>query len=790
VFGSYDKGTGLTSDEQYFTASSDRRPLFVGTRFDGAASLDARGATTPWATLQTVGDVQVRRGTTAITNASGQFHIQPTDSTCSQTLSGGICIDDGAIATSGADRNLRQDNAAQGVSVIPKLERINLFLNGKYELSDSATFFTEAGFYRSKTHAQQSPVATLASIPIVVPASNYWNPFGPAVFANGAVNPNRVAGTNVPAAGLPVTIRGLLFSDFGLKNVTVTNQQYRLLAGLRGDWNDWNWETAVSYSEAWVKDVSDNISRTKLQDYLARSTPDAYNVFNGGCVDTPSLGDCTVNDQATIDAIRQDLVRYTKSTLLTYDFRVSNATLFSLPGGDVGIAAGVEARRETQLDDRDARIDGTITFTDPTTGVVAGDFADSALNPDTSGHREVFGAYAELAIPLVSPDLEIPLVRSLNLQVAGRFERYSDFGDVAVPKVAGAWDVVRGIRFRGSWAKSFRAPNLEQTNATVVTRANTRTDWAFCEADLRAGRITSFSQCTRSQSTSARRSGNPDLDPERAKTLSFGAVLEPPLPAGLGNLTFTADWWRVKQTGLVGIFGEGNALTLDYLLRQTGQTNPNVIRAAPTATDIADFTGTGLAPAGQVLFVLDQYVNLLPQTVKGLDFNLTYRTPETGIGRFNMAVNASHFLKFYQAPSAGIAALLAARAAGQINAGTSITDGGSLLEQNRRPKWRGSASLTWSLGHVTVSAFAQYTGRVYDTALIDAAGVPWETKARTTANLYGQYSFSTGPLEGTSIRLGVRNLTNKAPSLDSSGYNGELYSPVRRYWYANVRHSF
>jgi outer membrane receptor protein involved in Fe transport len=71
VFGSYDKGTGLTSDEQYFTASSDRRPLFVGTRFDGAASLDARGATTPWATLQTVGDVQVRRGTTAITTVSG-----------------------------------------------------------------------------------------------------------------------------------------------------------------------------------------------------------------------------------------------------------------------------------------------------------------------------------------------------------------------------------------------------------------------------------------------------------------------------------------------------------------------------------------------------------------------------------------------------------------------------------------------------------------------------------------------------------------------------------------------
>ncbi|MBH0014586.1 TonB-dependent receptor, partial [Pseudoalteromonas sp. NZS100_1] len=68
------------------------------------------------------------------------------------------------------------------------------------------------------------------------------------------------------------------------------------------------------------------------------------------------------------------------------------------------------------------------------------------------------------------------------------------------------------------------------TNATVVTRANSRTDYIMCEADVRAGRITDFSQCSRAQTTSARRSGNPDLDPERAKTLSFGVVLEPPLP--------------------------------------------------------------------------------------------------------------------------------------------------------------------------------------------------------------------------------------------------------------------
>lgn len=780
LFGAYDHGTGLESTEQPFTASSDRRSLFEGTEFEGATSLDGRSTTTPFANLRTFGNRAVTIGGRQLTNVSGQFHIQPTSSAgCVASVGADRCIQNGAMATAGADRDLRYDTLAQGTSVIPRLNRLNLFLSGHYDLSDDVSVFTEAGFYRSKTKAQQSPVATLGSIPIYVPASNYWNPLGQAVFANGTANPNRLAGTNAPTSGLPLTISNYLFDDFGPMNVTVTNQQFRLLAGLRGEWNGFSWESAVSYSEAWVRDVSDNISRTKLQDYLSRSTPDAYNIFG-----------TSTNSQATIDAMREDLTRYTKSTLATYDFRVSKADLFALPAGNLGFASGIEARRETQLDDRDPRIDGTITYTDPLTGVVAGDFVNSALNDNTSGHREVFGAYAEFAVPVISPDMGIPLVRSFDIQLAGRYEHYSDFGDVAVPKIAGAWDVVQGIRFRGSWAKSFRAPNLEQTNATVVTRANSRTDYIQCEADVRAGRITDFSQCSRAQTTSARRSGNPDLKPERAKTLSFGVVLEPPLPDGYGHLTFTTDWWRVRQTGLVGIFGEGNALILDYLLRKEGSTNPNVIRAAPTASDQEAFNGTNLAAAGEVLYVLDQYTNLQPQTVKGLDFNLTYRSPETGIGSFNFAVNASHFLKYYQEPSPGIASLLAAQDAGDIDPAINISGGRSLLQLDRKPKWRGSASLTWSLKNVTIGAFAQYTGKVYDTGLIDADGNYWGIKATTTANLYGQYRFTQGPLDGTSVRLGVRNLFDKTPPLSSSGYQGQLYSPLQRYWYLNVSHKF
>ncbi len=77
-----------------------------------------------------------------------------------------------------------------------------------------------------RAHSIQSSAGTLSSVPITIPASNYWNPFGPVTFADGTVNPNRIAGlTNVPAAGLPVTIKSYNFSDAGASQVIDHNYQ-------------------------------------------------------------------------------------------------------------------------------------------------------------------------------------------------------------------------------------------------------------------------------------------------------------------------------------------------------------------------------------------------------------------------------------------------------------------------------------------------------------------------------------------------------------------------------------
>jgi len=790
AFVSYDQRTRMRSTDQDYTASSDRRALFAGTRFDGAASLDGRSTTTPWVYAQTQQSFgTVRQGTKALTSSAGYFHIQPSSFPgCQLNISGGMCIDDGSLATSGVDRDLRFNSAALGTTVIPELKRANIFVTGHYDVSDDLTVFGELGYYRAKTSALQAPITTLSSGVISIPASNYWNPFGPVTFANGAANPNRLPNLNVPADGLSLTLRGYNFADLGLSAVDVTNEQYRVLTGVRGEKWGFDWESALVYSEATADDVSDNISNTQLYAQLALSTPDAYNVFNGSDVNNPSGADTTRNSETAIDAIRVKMKRRTKSTLASWDFKISKPDLFSLPGGDVGVASGVEVRRESQLDDRDKRIDGTITFTDPISGALRSDLINSSMNPDTKGHRSVASTYIEFAAPLVSPEMSIPLVHRLDVQLAGRYEHYSDFGNTAKPKVAGAWDLVDGFRVRGSWAKGFRAPNLEQINATVVSRSNTRTDYTFCEADLRAGRITSFAGCSRSALTTARRAGNPDLEPEESETLSYGVVLEPKfIPAEYGRLTFTVDYWKVKQKGLIGVFGEGNALILDYLLRQSGSSNPNVVRADPTADDIAAFKDTGLTPAGQVLYVNDKYTNLQPQDVEGLDLGLMYSLKTDRLGDFDLNVNAAHLIKYYQSPSPGISELLAARDAGKINAGTTITGGGDLLKRNGKTDWKVSASLTWRYKQLTVGGFTQYVGDYNDTSLIDSAGAPWVVESQITGNLYGEYDFASA---NTRLRLGVRNITDKDPPLSSTGYDGTVYLPYARYWYVSVKKTF
>ncbi|MCB2067007.1 MAG: TonB-dependent receptor, partial [Erythrobacter sp.] len=607
VYGAYFHENGLLASYRDYAGDENRLPLVVGTDFEGDASFNNRNTFGPFGQF----DIQAPTNRTPI--GDDDFYLQPsTFPGCRMDFGNGLCARNGTTPTTDVRYNTNFGN-----HLISQKDRYNVMALLNYELSDSVEAYFEGSYYRSENRRNIEASAILSAVPVGIARDAYWNPFGPTTLADGSPNPNRLPGTTIPASGADVIMERYRFVDVGNRDVSVDKDTYRLVAGLRGNIGEWDFDTGFVYSEAESLDLARNrVSLTLMQNQINLTTPDAYNPFNGGCVTgDPGQGDCTPNPDSSIDPFRIDVYRRGGTSLALADFKVSRDDLFRLPGGDLGVAAGIEWRRETFFDDRDPRLDGTITFTDSVTGDFNGsDVAGTSPSPDTSGNREVYSAFAEVFVPLVSPDMDIPLVHELNLQLAGRIEHFTDIdATAAVPRIAASWSPIGGITFRGAWSEGFRAPNLVQVNDEGTTRSNTRDDFVVCQAQVEKGTLSSLGACPGAGVISFR-SGTENLRPEDSESINLGVVLEPGFIPGL---TLTADYWRVEQRGLVGTFGDDNAIALDLLRRLSGSTNPNVIRADPTADDIALFTGTNLAPAGKIIQVLDPYLNLDSRVSKG-----------------------------------------------------------------------------------------------------------------------------------------------------------------------------
>jgi len=782
----------LRSDQEY-TNLADMRPLTDGTNWAGTA-WDNRSTSSPWGyfvPVDTSLGTFAANGTT-FTDASGAFHIQPSSFGCAVSAGDDICYGPGSV-TSSAYRNMRYDELAtfDTLTMLPAVDRLNVFSFVNYDVSDNLRLYGEIGLYKAESKAVIGAPASLGSGPVYMSADAYWNPLG----AVGSANRIDGLSANVPDEGVDLRIGSYRLVDSGTRDVNVKNDQYRFLIGAKGDKWGWDWDSALLYNEANVKDAADGVDSRLFQAALNRTDSSAYNPFCGGDPANPSVGSASCNSQNTIDSFMITQVRENKTTLSLVDFKVSKPDLLTIWAGDIGIAGGLEYRRETYHDNRDSHQDGSLPYYDQVTGDLV---SDSSLmghspSPDVKGSRNVSSAYVEVALPLVSPEMNIPLVQSIEVQAAARYEDYSDVGSVSKPKIAAAWDVIDGLRFRGSWSEGFKAPNLEVVNTPLLERVNGYPDYVQCEAALRQGDIASYSACaTLSVTVASLRSGNADLVPEESESSSYGVVFEPQfLPEKLGKLTFTADVWSIEQKNPIGLLNDSVALSYDYLLRLKGSSNPNVIRMDPTPQQIADFAGTGLEPVGDVLNVIAKFTNQSPLTVEGIDYG-AYWDVEVGPGDLSINLNATYLDTFYQSPTEEAAALLAALDDGSINSYVTVTGGGSLIKQNGRPDWKYSLTMSYAWANWKVGAFSQYTSEVYDTGVSSTNYGPWPVEDHTTWNFYGQYTVESGNwTDGTSIRLGVRNAFNEDPPLDDTyGYLSSLYQPLPRYWSVTVKKSF
>jgi outer membrane receptor protein involved in Fe transport len=592
---------------------------------------------------------------------------------------------------------------------------------------------------------------------------------------DGSINLNRlpdsVVGADLSCDGLDVRLDNYRFVD-SPRYIDVERKSYRVLAGFRGAAKTWDWEMAFLYSEALGDDVASNrISNTLLAEALFDPTPAAYNPFSGGV-------------DSNIERVQVDVFRKTETTLGMWDLKFSKPDLFEMPAGPAGMLVGAEIRRESFKDDRDPRLDGTIDFTDyegdsyPQTSDVVG----SSPTPDGAGSRVTTSLFAEL---------QLPVFDSLDVQLAARYEDFSDVGQTTVGKLAFGWRPIDQLLLRGSYSTAFRAPNLITINEQFIARSNTRNDWVVFYA-VEEGGVPSNNSYPGDGRYSMQRfaTGSKTLVAEESVNTSIGIVLEP-----LEDLTVTLDYWTIEKDDTIGLFGEENHVLLDLIMRLAAGTgdcdnvmgNPAVVRGNNPNDDYdAEFLAAGLCPVDTVDFVSDTYTNLDTRTIEGYDIGVYYNV-ETAIGRFGLKYNGTFYEKYDQTGGGLTAELVAAKAANPA-IDFPVIGIGDLLRFEGNQDERHTATASWRKGDWGASVTMFRIGDFYQEL---SNGDRFEVPSMTTYNMTLDYSFDVADTD-TRLRLGMRNFTDeRAPLYDNSfGYSSDAHNDLGRSYYLDLRMRF
>jgi len=720
------------------------------------------------------------------TRSNGTFEVLPlSDPYCEDedawVINEAVCgLRDAVHQTEdGRTGNVRY-NLNEYRDLLSDLDRYNVFLSFNHEFDSGTEAYTELSWYNADTHSTRSAAATSTGVEFVIPADNYYNPFGPCGSDNRVVPDDLI---DVPCEGVPLIEVYYRFVEVP-RVVDNDNTTWRFLQGFRGSWGDWDWDTALVWSEAERNDNNHNrVSYSLLEEALADTTAAAYNPFHGNVL--PS----------NIERVLVDVYRKNETDLTMVDFKLSKADLFDLPAGPVGFLLGAEYREESFLDNRDPRLDGTIAFidVDGDTAPYVSDVAQSSPSTDSRGERDVTSLFVEFAVPVFN---------NFDLQAALRYEDLSDVGDTTVGKLAFGWRPVEQLLLRGSWSEAFRAPNLVTVNEGLVMRLNTRTSYVcrYAEEMWEAARDPgdpdyneAADALTCSTGTQRRASGSDQLVSEESTNTSVGLVWEP-----IENLTLTVDFWSIEKDDTIGLFGEANHSLLDTLLHiDNGLNGCGTFVGNPAVgyLDIEEeneqyYTAAGICPVGEMASINDRYANLDTRTVEGHDIGIFY-SMDGKSGSWDLSIRGTFYDEYEQTPGPASQELIDAGESGVFpEAFPTPTGFGDLLRQNGNQESKYNASLSWRKDAVAARLSAYYLSDFYQSSLGTQDGQRWVIPSMTTYNAsfdYGVDLFDTD----TRFRIGVNNLSDeRAPLADKYfSYWADAHRDLGRYYYVDIRMS-
>ena len=693
---------------------------------------------------------------------------------------GTILPDSGFLAQGGDNTPV---NSYQGdLQARTKHHSANAFLS--YELTPAIRFFAEGKYVRSENFTIAQPSFDFFTF------VGEENPFIPQ---------------NIVDAGGTAAFGGILFNrdnfDFGTRDEIFERDLYRGVVGFDGDIGEnARFEVSYVYGQNDTKYIStsqriedryfaalDAVDQGLFLNGVANGVVDcrvnldggaivdAFNFNYGEAPQTFAPGECVplnifgegAPSQAALDFILTDtqneytLKQHVVNGFVSGDF----GSFFELPGGAVGFAVGAEYRKE-QSDFRPDAISTQVTTFDPNAGVLA----DLALLGPEQGEFDVWEAFGELSIPILS---DRPFFETLELTVAGRYSDYSTVGSTEAWSVGGQWAPIRDIRFRGSYSESVRAPNITELFAPRTGTflflddpcdpSNVNQGAPNREANCRAlieglgvdyDTFNFADDIASSASIEGIVSGTPDLLEEEAKTWTAGVVLQPRFIPGL-SLTF--DWFDISLTDAVRT----------PLLQETAEfcvdapTLDNPFCDAITRSGTTGFVTSYVVGPQNVAFI----------DTAGADITLNYGfEPGDGSwGRFDLRGTLGYLDKFEFLPA----------------------NGGTVDVERKEvgfPEWTGNADITWRKGAFLVNYGVQYIGDQLRFENDEIAADPDIVDPEFLVigdRLIHDFRVEVTPNQDLfSVYAGVNNFTNELPA---QGLDNTPTGWLGRYFYAGIR---
>jgi len=392
--------------------------------------------------------------------------------------------------------------------------------------------------------------------------------------------------------------------------------------------------------------------------------------------------------------------------------------LFQLPGGGVSLLASVETRFEDFADIYDSLSEA---------GVIEGSAGNSS-----SGDRRVSGAALEMVFPIT---------KTLEASVAGRFDKYSDYGNDFAPKVSVRWQPLKNLTLRSSYGEGFRAPSLPLLNAKESFSAESvfdpRTCLAFggstgpgtpegedCNVDAEI-QVNTYT------------GANAALKSEQSKQYAFGAVWDV-TPA----ISIKADYANIEIDDTISLIGAQDLID---------RTNGDDPRPIPAGLYVQRGAG------GAITRIQQGYANEGTLKAEYLDASIVGRWKHATFGSFDHELRYSNTLKYN-------------------------VDGEEVRGTLGLPKDRATLSNNWKRGAFGLSWN------------INAIGKNGTTAARSVGTYVThdiQGSWNT-PWKGKVI-AGVVNAGGKMPELvayDGRNFNFNLYDGYGRQAYVRLEQQF